>query len=137
MKKLVFALLALLSVLFPVQSRAAGDLAVVAVPATITSGTALAPAVDMTIYRVFAISMPTTWTAAAITFQASIDGINYFNVVDDTGTEVSITAAASQYIVLTTPAKMLGARWLKVRSGTSGTPVNQGSTVVVNIVGVP
>lgn len=137
MKKLILALLALVPLLLPLPSRAAGDLAVVAIPATITSGTALAPAVDLTIYRVFAISMPTTWSAAAITFQASVDGINYFNVVDDTGTEVSVTAAASQYIVLTTPAKMLGARWLKVRSGTSSVPVNQGSTVVVNIVGVP
>ena len=137
MKKLILAILAIVPLLLPLPSRAAGDLAVVAIPATITSGTALSPAIDLQIYRLFAISMPASWTAAPITFQASIDGVNYFNVYDDTGTEVSITVAASQYVVLTTPAKMLGARWLKVRSGPNSVPVNQGSTVVVNVVGVP
>lgn len=116
---------------------AAGDLAVVQSTATILSGASLSGAIDLGPNRAFAIVMPASWTTANLTFQGSADGITYNNLYDDTGTEVSVTAAASQYIVVSSPAKLLGVRWIKVRSGTSGTPVNQGADRVVKIVGVP
>ena len=116
---------------------AAGDLAVVQYPVTISSGTSLSAAVDLGPNRAFAVVMPASWTAANLTFQGSVDGITYNNLYDDTGTEVTITAAASQYIVLSSPAKILGLRWIKVRSGTNGTPVNQGADRALVIVGVP
>ena len=134
MKKLFLAL-AFLALSFP--ARAAGDLVVVSIPVTIANGTSLSAAIDLSAYRAFAISMPAAWTTASLTFQASVDGINYFNVYDDTGVEVTATVAASQYVVVSAPVKMLGVRWIKVRSGTSGTPVNQGADRIVTIVGVP
>jgi hypothetical protein len=133
-KKLLL-LVAFLALSSPVL--AAGDLAVAPTVTTISSGTSLSPAIDLGPNRTFAVVMPAAWTAAALTFQASIDGTNYFNVFDDTGTEVTATVAASQYIVIASPAKMLGVRWIKVRSGTSGAPVNQGADRALTIVGVP
>jgi hypothetical protein len=86
--------------------------------------------------------MPAAWTAAGLTFQASLDGINYFNVFDDgttagTFVETTWTAAASQYQIVAAPAKWVGVRWLKIRSGTSGVPVNQAAERTLTIVGVP
>jgi hypothetical protein len=113
-----------------------------AVTATIANGAALSGAVDLGQNRLFAVQMPTTWTAAGLTFQASSDGITYFNVFDDSsvpGTfiETTWTAAASQYQVVASPAKWIGIRWLKIRSGTAGVPVNQGGARTLTVIGVP
>lgn len=72
-----------------------------------------------------AIEMPSAWDAANITLAASktLSG-TYINVYDQFGTEVTITAAASRFIVLP-PADWWSFRYIKLRSGTSGTPVNQ------------
>jgi len=126
-----------LALLISGPAFAAGDLVVVQSSVTISSGTSLSPAVDLGPNRTFAVIMPASWTSANLTFQGSADGINYANVYDDTGTEVTVTAAASQYIVVSSPAKLLGIRWIKVRSGTNASPVNQGADRVVTIVGVP
>ena len=90
------------------------------------------------------IHMPDTWTTANITFQGapsqgastgSTDEPDTFNdMYDASGTEVTVTAAASRYINLD-PASYAGARFLKIRSGTTGTPVNQAAarTVVLEL----
>lgn len=71
------------------------------------------------------IYMPAAWTAAALTFLASYDGTNFFPIYDDTGTEVSVTAAASTFITIN-PSTWFGTlHYLKIRSGTAGTPVAQ------------
>lgn len=105
--------------------------------ATIANGASLSGAIDLGQARLWAIQMPAAWTAAALTFQASLDGINYFNLYDNTGTEVSWTVAASQFQFELFPAKWLAIRWLKIRSGTSGVPVNQGGDRVLTVVAVP
>lgn len=109
----------------------------VTVTATIASGASLSGAVDLGQNRLWAVLMPGTWTAAALTFQASLDGITYYSLYDNTGTEVSWTVAASQFQYELFPAKWLAIRWLKIRSGTAGTPVNQGGDRTLTIIGVP
>lgn len=104
---------------------AAGDLAVVQSTATILSGASLSGAIDLGPNRAFAIVMPASWTTANLTFQGSADGITYNNLYDDTGTEVSVTAAASQYIVVSSPAKLLGVRWIKRQARRSTTRLAQ------------
>lgn len=118
-------------------AHAAGDMAVTEIPITISSGSSLSSATDLGPYRIFAITMPAAWTDARLTFQGSSDGVNFFNIFDDAGAEVSITVDASKYVILTAPVKMLGIRWIKLRSGTAGTPVDQGADRVVKLVGVP
>jgi len=83
--------------------------------------------------RLFAIVMPSSWTAANLTFQASIDGTTYNNLYDYNGSEVTVTAAASRYIVLD-PLTFAGVAGVKIRSGTSGTPVNQGADRTLTLV---
>lgn len=104
---------------------------------TILSGASLSGAVNIGNGSLFAIQMPASWTAAGLTFQASSDCSAYANLYNDAGTEVTSTAAASTYIVMATPASWLGIRCLKVRSGTSGSPVAQGADRALTIIAVP
>ena len=76
------------------------------------------------------IQMPAAWTTADITFQASYDGTTYYDLYDQDGNEITISAAASRFIILN-PDNFWGFHWLKVRSGTMGTPVNQAAARTV------
>jgi hypothetical protein len=102
--------------------------------ATIANGAALSGAIDLDGYTLCGIQMPSAWTTANLTFQVSADGATYADVYSDSGGEYTVTAAASRYIVLN-PADFAGMRFLKVRSGTTGTPVNQGGarTMLLNV----
>jgi hypothetical protein len=93
---------------------------------TITNGTSLSAEVDLEGMRLVAILMPAAWTAANLTFQgADVTGGAYADAYDDAGAEVSVTAAASRFISLDTRAVKIAGRFIKVRSGTTGVPVNQ------------
>jgi hypothetical protein len=92
------------------------------------SGT-LSAAIDVGEGGLVAIQMPSGWDAAALTFKASNDlGGTYADVFDgSTGlvlTVASTAAAASQYIVLNA-GTFAGIRYLKIQSGTTGSPVTQ------------
>lgn len=100
--------------------------------AVIENGGSLSGIVDLGGRKLVAIVMPDTWTAASLTFQASPDGVNFFNVYDGP-TERSLTVAASYYSELNI-ADWVGIRWLKIRSGTAGTPVNQAAERTLTLV---
>jgi len=91
---------------------------------TIALNTALSPALDLEEARAAVLMMPAAWTPAVITFQVGDDAGNWTDYYNADGTEYSLTVAASRAIRLPI-ADFLGIRRLKVRSGTSGTPVNQ------------
>lgn len=106
--------------------------------ATSVSVTTISAAIDLAEERLFAIQMDTAWTAAAITFQASQDGTNYFDLYDQAG-EVTISSAvalASKMIVVD-PSVFMGFRYLKVRSGTSAAGVTQGAGRTLQAVTAP
>jgi len=96
---------------------------------TIAAGaTGLSGAIDLEDYEEIALEMPLAWTTANITLQAAKESAGqYKDVYDDAGTEVSITAAGSRIIVLGTATKaaIKALRFIKLRSGTSGSAVNQ------------
>lgn len=73
------------------------------------------------------IYMPASWTTASLTFLASRDGTNFVPMFDSGGTEVAITAAASAFVAIRPTAWFGALRYLKVRSGTSASPVAQGA----------
>lgn len=100
---------------------------------TIANGASLSDAVDISGAAVVGIVMPAVWTAAELTFQASADGTAYNNLYSDDDSEYSVQAAAARYIHIV-PSEFAGIRYLKVRSGTSGTPVNQGAERTVTLV---
>jgi hypothetical protein len=84
---------------------------------------------------------PAAWTAAALTFLASHDGVTYASLYDSDGSEVaiasgSIPTAASRFIAFTSDliAKLAGIRYLKLRSGTAALAVQQGATRTLQLV---
>ena len=99
----------------------------------IPNGTALSGAFRLNGATLLGIEMSAAWTAANLTFQHSIDGTNFFDMYDGAGAEVSLTVVAAHYVFLP-PADWSGIVYLKVRSGTGGTPVNQGAERVLKLV---
>jgi hypothetical protein len=89
----------------------------------VTLNTTITPLGSLT---VVAIIMPSAWTAANLTFQSSNDGTTFNDIYDSYGNELVVSAAASRYIIMP-PTTFLTGFSLKVRSGTTATPVNQGA----------
>ena len=102
--------------------------------ATIASGASLSSVIDLTQAETVALIMPSAWDAANITLQASDSPTGTFrDVYDDGALEVAIFAAASRAIAIDSAAlKIAALPYIKLRSGTTGTPVNQ--TAARNIV---
>lgn len=100
---------------------------------TIPNGAALSESLEVSGDYVLHIQMPDAWTAANLTFLSSADGIRYENIYKEDGTEYTVTAAADRYI--TNLPNLSGIKFLQIRSGTSGTPVNQGGirTILVHV----
>jgi len=108
---------------------------------TFTSGTAISSSLFLTGNTIIGFQFITGWTSATLAFQSSTDGINFGPVYDDTGDELNITIPSyTQYMVSMLPPNMIATvgklRWLKLVSGLSGSPVDQGSlTQVIPIYG--
>jgi len=103
--------------------------------ATIENGGSLSGAVDLGGRKLVAIDMPSSWTAASLTFQASVDGIIYDDLYDG-ATERTLVVAASRYLAQAI-GDWVGVRFLRIRSGTAGTPVNQGGARTITLVVQP
>lgn len=88
-----------------------------------------APAVE------FDFASLTGETVATATVVRSGSGPTFRNVYDAEGVELEATTAASRHVVLA-PDALRSARWLRLRSGTSGVPVAQtpGRTIGVVLV---
>lgn len=115
----------------------------------IANGAALSDAVDLWQQTVGGIVMPSAWTAASLTFQGHDgQGINeagggageppanssgWKDIYDAGGTELTVVTAASRFVVLQ-PDPFRAPRWLRLRSGTTGTPVNQGAARTIGLV---
>jgi hypothetical protein len=111
----------------PAGAAVTGAALPAALAVTIANGASLTDAIDLADTRLSRIAIPASWTTANLSFQVSYDGVTYNNLHDLAGVEVTAAAAASRSISLHTLfALFQDVRWLKIRSGTSGTPVNQG-----------
>lgn len=98
--------------------------------ATIANGATTSNVVDLGRHAIVAIVMPDAWTTAALTFlSAAHSGDTFLPVYDDAGTEVAIpstVALAGRVIVNKAVLEQLAAlRYLRLRSGTAGSPVTQ------------
>lgn len=102
-------------------------------PATIASGASLSGAVSVGSSALTGISIPSSWTAANLTFQGSFDGVTYFDLYDDSGIERQVIAAASRHVTVD-PTKFIGLTYIKVRSGTAAAAVIQAAARVLNLV---
>ena len=101
---------------------------------TIANNTALSAELDLGVSTLVGVIIPATWTAADLTFQASVDGTNYFNLYDDNAGEVTVKGTAGAYIVMRNLDLWRGVRFLIIRSGTHSVAVNQGGDRVLTVV---
>lgn len=99
---------------------------------TIANGAALSNAIDILGTSLQGVLLPAVWTAAAMTFAVSFDGITYFPLFDSTGAEVSYTVVQGHAVFFPTYNWRM-VRYLKIRSGTLASPVNQGQSTVVTL----
>ncbi len=101
--------------------------------ATIANGAALSDAVVIGVGEIVALDVPTI-TSAALTFEGSSDGGTTFrDLYDSAQAEVSIAASTGDRYIQA-PAALKGVDQIKVRSGTSGTPVNQGAARLIRLI---
>ena len=106
--------------------------------ATIANAASLSGGVDLSAERLHRIVMPGTWTAAALTFQASRDGTNYNDLYTEFGEyQIASGVAGISREIVVDPSVFSGVRYLKVRSGTSAAAVNQGGSRDLILVTVP
>lgn len=94
--------------------------------ATIANGASVSGTIDLKGRPLVGIFMPSAWTTATITFQISRDGTTWYDLYNSFGDELVAQAAASRFIAFS-PNELLAARYMRLRSGTSASAVNQGA----------
>jgi hypothetical protein len=105
--------------------------------ATIAVSASLSGAIDIGDGGLVGIQMPTTWTTATtLSFQASSDlNGTYVEAVDNTGTAITCTGVTGAIYIALNAATFAGMRYIKIRSGTSGSPVTQaGARTITTMV---
>jgi hypothetical protein len=102
--------------------------------ATIANTQSLSGVVDLGRTILSGIVMPSGWTAASLTFAGSADNTT-FVPVNYNGAELTLAVAASQGYSLDTSTFMPW-RYLQIRSGTAGVPVNQGAARTLTLIGI-
>lgn len=76
---------------------------------------------------------PGNFANASLSFLVSLDNTTWLTLVDPFGNEVAIPSQASQQVGLD-PDDFLGYTYIKVRSGTSGSPITQPSDAAVSLI---
>jgi len=90
----------------------------------IPQGESLSSPIDCTVGHPVRITMPTDWTPALLTFQVSTDGGFYHDVHDYKGDAIAINVTPNATVILESKWGEAVA-FLKVRSGTAGSPTVQ------------
>lgn len=106
--------------------------------AVIASGASLSAAVELDGKMPCGFFIPASFEGGYIQLQVSHDGTNFFDVCDESGAKVQLTAASSTFVRLSNPAGLLGIAAMKVRSVDSGgSAANQtgDATVAISLQG--
>lgn len=100
--------------------------------ATIPNGAAVSNPIALGGTKITAILLPAAWTAADLSFEASVDGAAWAAVWDDANAEVLIAAATvaarlGQWLVPTPGImqELAGLHFVRLRSGNTAANVNQ------------
>jgi len=100
---------------------------------TIANGASLSGVVDLAQQNTIGLSIPSAWTAASITFAVSVDNVT-FNPLYYQGVEFTLSEAGASRQITIDPTALLPWRYVKVRSGTNSTPVNQGQSAIITLL---
>lgn len=118
-------------------AQAGGEMAppaaITTLSAVIASGQSVSGEVALSGGTLAGISMPAAWDAAVLSFQVSADGGTTYQDMHDMAGEITATATASIFMVADR-AVWRGVDRLKVRSGTSASPVNQTASRTVSLI---
>ena len=103
---------------------------------TISSGSSISVGFETDGQPIMGLQLPTAWTAAGITMQASYNGTTYGEVTNSSGTYASVVVSTSTYaaILPTEVAACYGAPYVRLRSGTLSAAVLQGGDRVIQVV---
>ncbi len=76
------------------------------------------------------------WDTNAVTFQASYDGTNFFDLfsLDVPPVELTLAGVVAQKWYPLDPSTFFGVSYIKVRSGTAGAAVAQNGATVITLV---
>lgn len=107
---------------------------------TISDSASLSDSIDLNEHMLVGIEVPSSWTTANITFQVANVGVSgaegtFYDLYDQNGNEVTVTVAGTGSKAFTlVPANFAGFRFLKVRSGTTATPVAQSGDITLRLI---
>jgi hypothetical protein len=100
---------------------------------TVLDGQSLSEAAIMGNLELCGVVTDSGWNTAALTFQGSYDNVTYFNIWNGAA-ELAYAAVAASTWVMFDPAIFLGIPYIKVRSGTGASAVNQTGDSVVTLI---
>lgn len=103
---------------------------------TIADTASLSDAEDLAGGALVGVITPATLAGTSLTFQASADGTNFYNLYNADGTEYTVTISTSRWTILP-PADFAGIRWIKLRTGTAGSPQVQNAARTLTLVARP
>jgi hypothetical protein len=112
------------------------------ITATIAAAGSLSAAVNIGVGRIRGIIIPAGWAAATLSFQISLDGSAFTELIDDRpviayNAAVGYAVAASQYLTID-PVLFDGIAVIKLRSGPAGLPVAQaGGAALIIALRIP
>lgn len=102
---------------------------------TIANNESLSDGVKLYGNTLIGIIMPASWTAAVLSFQGSVDGgTTYYDLYDSTGTEKTVATVGTSRIIMLPPQDWFAIDAIKVRSGTTGSAVNQGGARTIQLI---
>jgi hypothetical protein len=107
--------------------------------ATIANGASVSGAIDLLNTALVGFIAPAAWTAAAMQIEVSPDNSAWATVVNDqygsaTGTYSAITAGAAYAV---DAVGLLPYRYVRLRSGSAASPVNQGADRAFTLITRP
>lgn len=94
---------------------------------TILAGDSLSNAVDIGARGdIVRIVMPDPWGGGNLTFQISDDGVNYYDLHDASGAEITIPVRPGAIVPIgNITGQTASIEWFKIRAGSSAFPVVQ------------
>jgi hypothetical protein len=110
--------------------------------ATIANGESVSAAITITNESPLAILMPAAWTTAAVTLEASWDGGTTWRgvIYDATGSQcnsIASPAVSAVYALSLDGLLSLSGAQVRLRSGTTASPVNQGGARTIVLITRP
>lgn len=104
---------------------------------TIASGASTSTTIDQEKTLLVGVVMPAAWTTAALTIEASNDNSTWFTPNNSAGSEMSIASPSASAGYAVDFVGLSAWRYLRFRSGTASSAVNQGADRVLVTVTRP